>query len=237
MSKISDNLRYYLARSGLSQAELAARSGCSQGAINKILQGKSEKTRFLAEIAKALDVSADALAGIGAGVSAASIGAVPPVTVEGDAKPFDQNVQRATGPVRQVPLISSVTAGKLTEICDPYALGAYERLVMVHEDVSARAFALRIVGDSMLPEFREGDIIIVDPDVTPQPGDYVVAKNHSEEATFKRYRPRGMNESGKEYFELVPLNQDFPTLRSDFQNLVIIGVEVEHHSLRRNRKR
>ncbi len=150
---------------------------------------------------------------------------------------FDQNTQQVIGPARQVPLISNVAAGKLTEVCNPYALGAYERMVMVHEDVSGRAFALRIVGDSMLPEFREGDIIVVDPNVTPQPGDYVVAKNHSEEATFKRYRPRGKNESGQDYFELIPLNPDFPTLRSDFDHLVIIGVEVEHHSLRRNRRK
>jgi phage repressor protein C with HTH and peptisase S24 domain len=29
----------------------------------------------------------------------------------------------------------------------------------------------------MEPEFKEGDTIIVDPDLCPGPGDYVVAKN------------------------------------------------------------
>lgn len=225
MSKISENLRYYLARSGLSQAELAARAGCSQGAINKILLGKSEKTRFLADIARVLGISADALAGVSQGEHA-----------QGNPQTFDANVQTVVAAVRQVPLISSVAAGKLVEICNPYDLGGYERLVMVHEEVSGRAFALEIIGESMLPEFCNGDIIIIDPEVLPQPGDYVVARNHVQEATFKKYRPRGVNESGKEYFELVPLNPDYPTLRSDLQNLIIIGVEVEHHRLRRNRK-
>lgn len=37
-------------------------------------------------------------------------------------------------------------------------------------------FALKVRGKSMEPEFKEGDTIIVDPDLCPCPWDYVVAK-------------------------------------------------------------
>ena len=38
------------------------------------------------------------------------------------------------------------------------------------------SFALRVLGDDMLPEFREGDIIIVEPDGALTDGCYVLAR-------------------------------------------------------------
>lgn len=38
------------------------------------------------------------------------------------------------------------------------------------------AFALRVLGDDMLPEFREGDIIIVEPDGALKDGCFVLAR-------------------------------------------------------------
>lgn len=122
----------------------------------------------------------------------------------------------------------------MTEAVDAYSLGDAAEWLLTDLELSPSAFALRIKGDSMLPEFREGDTVIIDPAVTPLPGDYVVAKNDDNEATFKKYRPRGLNEQGQPVFELVPLNEDYPSLRSDRSNLQIIGTMVEH---RRYRKR
>ena len=42
----------------------------------------------------------------------------------------------------------------------------------------------------------------------------MVAKNHQAEATFKKYRPRGIDADGKPIFELVPLNDDYATICS-----------------------
>lgn len=38
------------------------------------------------------------------------------------------------------------------------------------------SFALRVLGDDMLPEFREGDIIIVEPDGALKDGCFVLAR-------------------------------------------------------------
>lgn len=85
----------------------------------------------------------------------------------------------------------------------------------------------------MEPDFVEGDLILIDPELSPQPGDYVVAKNGEDEATFKKYRARGVTEDGKEIFELVPLNEDFAVRSSAKEKFNIIGVLVEHRRLMR----
>lgn len=148
-------------------------------------------------------------------------------------KAFDQNVSPAPIGVRQIPIISYVQAGMMTEAMDPFALGEGFELVQTDMDVSEGTFGLRIKGDSMLDEFKEGDVVIIDPAVQALPGDFVVAKNTEEEATFKKYRPRGTNERGEMIFELVPLNDDYPTLQSERDHLAVIGVMIEHRKYRR----
>lgn len=93
------------------------------------------------------------------------------------------------------------------------------------------AFGLRVEGDSMAPDFKAGDYVIVDPDAVVRPGDIVVAKLDREEAaTLKKYRSRGKDAAGHLVFELVPLNDDYPTLRVDATNPGrLIGPVIEHH--------
>jgi SOS-response transcriptional repressor LexA len=147
--------------------------------------------------------------------------------------PFDVNVEPATGIARAVPIVDWVQAGQLREMVDPYPPGAGDGVEYVDSSYGRYAVALRIKGDSMAPEFREGDVIIVDPAIVPSPGDFVVVRNGSHEATFKKFRPRGIDASGREVFELVPLNDDYPTMRSDTEPLLIVGTMVEHRKRRR----
>lgn len=130
--------------------------------------------------------------------------------------------------VKRVPLLSTVPAGNWREIVDEYMVGGAPDYDYSTKDLGEHGFALTVDGDSMLPDFRNGDVIFINPDMQPKPGCFVVARNHKLEATFKRYRPRGMNDKGEDYFELVPLNEDYPTLRSDQMAIEIIGVVVEH---------
>jgi SOS-response transcriptional repressor LexA len=133
---------------------------------------------------------------------------------------------------RGYPIISYVQAGSWREIVDSFPRGGADSYAMANNTYGPHTFALRIVGNSMEPEFRENDIVIIDPDVMPNPGDYVVARNHEEAATFKKYRPRGIVD-GREVFELVPLNEDYAVMRSDHQPIQIIGTMVEHTRFRR----
>ena len=66
-------------------------------------------------------------------------------------------------------------------------------------------FALQVLGDSMEPEFREGHIIIIEPDGAIQNGSYVFAVYEDE------YIFRQLVIDDKQYF-LKPLNVQYPTL-------------------------
>lgn len=143
------------------------------------------------------------------------------------------NVAPAQIGSKQIPLISYVRAGNWAGIVDPFQPNDAHDWLMTDLDVSDGAFALEIKGDSMLPEFNPGDRVIIDPAIRPQPGDYVVAKNGEEEATFKKYRLRSINEQGAEVFELVPLNPDYPSIRSDEVPIKIVGTMVEVRKYRR----
>lgn len=143
------------------------------------------------------------------------------------------NVSAAQLGTKQIPLISYVSAGAWTGAVDAFQPNDAHDWLVTDLDLSEGAFALEIKGDSMQPEFKPGDRVIIDPEIAPQPGDFVVAKNGDDEALFKKYRPRSMDASGNVVFELVPLNDDYPTMRSDAVPIRVIGTMVEHRKYRR----
>lgn len=130
-----------------------------------------------------------------------------------------------------VPVISYIQAGAWTEHT---AYRSGDRHVSTDMPVSTDAFALEITGPSMLPRFRPGDIVIIDPQLDPEPGDFVAAKlQDEEETTFKEYRIKSHN---PKVIELHALSEahGFHVL-SDERPGRIIGPMVEHHSYRRSK--
>ncbi|MEF3066331.1 LexA family protein [Pandoraea apista] len=160
---------------------------------------------------------------------------VEPVWLRDGTGPMEGavNVRPAEVGKRRIPLISTVQAGLMHETVTPYPTGGAFEYLLTDLDLSDSAFALEIEGRSMEPDFREGDRIIVDPAVRPVPGDFVVAANGRDEATFKTYRPRGVSATGLELFDLVPLNRDYPTISSEIEAVRVVGVMVEHRRYRR----
>ena len=96
------------------------------------------------------------------------------------------------------------------------------------DSASPHAFFVQLEDNSMAPEIREGDRVLIDPTLPPRPGDCVLATDSRQQAILRKYRVRGMDKAGAEIFELVPLNEDHPTLRSDEQMLQLRGTGVEH---------
>lgn len=215
----------------MTQIELAAKSGLKQSTISDLEVGKSQGTTNIASLAAALGVSALWLETGKGGMHAGAQEAPTETTV-----PFDENVRPAPIGARPIPVISSIQAGALRDMETPYPLGSGYAVEYTDDDKLSRwAFGLDVEGLSMMPTFQPGDRLIVDPELSPNPGDYVVARNGSDQATFKKYRPRGIDANGEMIFELVPLNEDYPTLRSDTEHLVVIGVVTEYKKkLRRN---
>lgn len=216
MTTLQKRMAILMAQSGLSVGEVADIAGVSSSAVSQWKDGptKSIKTGPATRLEAATGFQARWLA-----------------TGEGPMRGANNVAPASMGTIR-IPLISYVQAGMWTEVSDPYQPGDASDWLQTDLKLSDSAFALEIEGDSMLPEFRPGDRIIIDPALSPRPGDYVVAKNGEEEATFKKYRPRGINANGDMVFELVPLNDDYPTLNSDMVPIRIIGVMVEHRKYR-----
>lgn len=172
-------------------------------------------------------------------VSFAEILKVNPVWLAtGDGNMFGSKADKNVHPLsdfesRIIPVINKIPAGGAKTIIDDYATGSGMDEIATDLDVGPFAFALVLDGESMMPEFNSGDKVIIDPDIKPRPGDFVAFKCNGDGSTFKKYRPRGFDDFGNEIFELVPLNPDYPTLRSDQIECEIIGTMVEHRRYRR----
>ncbi|MFR9700876.1 LexA family protein [Aeromonas sanarellii] len=224
METINDRISARRRAQKMSQDELAKRIGITRVSISKWESGLNQpKGRYLNDLAAALGVTVDWL-----------------LTGDGEARgqpapeamPGYHNVEPAVIPHgRQVPVLSYVQAGHWREICEQAtAFDGSLEFVTVGVEISPCGFGLWVRGNSMEPQFKEGDLLIVDPDEAPKAGDFVIAKNGSDEATFKKYRARGEYDNGQPRFELVPLNEDHETLSTDQTPITIIGVVVEHRS-------
>jgi SOS-response transcriptional repressor LexA len=213
------------AKNGGNQSEMARHIGVSPQAVQKWLAGLAEpRGRNLEMAADYLGVTPAALK---FGVSPETNASLSSTHVQRN-RSFDENVVPAAPALRPIPVISSVQAGALRDMDSPYPPGAGYAYEYTDQDLSKWAFALDVEGLSMMPEFRPGDRIIIEPEIAPNPGDFVVARNGTDQATFKKYRPRGIDATGNMVFELVPLNDDYATLRSDTEHLTVIGVMTEH---------
>lgn len=102
-----------------------------------------------------------------------------------------------------VPLISWVQAGNFAEAIDQLQPGQGDRIETTIP-IKAHTYALRVTGDSMEPDFPDGCIIIVEPEMEPCHGDYVIVKNGHNEATFKQ-----LIQDGADLY-LKPMNPRYP---------------------------
>ena len=86
-------------------------------------------------------------------------------------------------------------------------------------------YALRVMGDSMAPEFWDGCIIIVEPRLSVQNGQYAVV-DYAGETTFRQY----VEESGRRF--LKPLNDAYEAVEINGQ-FAVRGVVVQRAGTRR----
>ena len=210
MNNLATNIAKLLKSKGMTQAQLADKADIDTATVNRVMKGTSPLVaESLSRMAKALGVTVGQL-----------------IDPEG-------NVAPATLGLKKIPVWDHIQAGRFAGVAPNLRDEEMQDFLLTDEKYSDHTFALKIRGDSMEPEFREGDRVVIDPEVRARPGDFVVAKDAKGEATFKQYRPRGFNEKGQDYFELVPLNDVYPHMRSDVQPIKIVGTMVEHRKYRR----
>ncbi len=144
----------------------------------------------------------------------------------------ESNVVEASEGNRWIPILGFVEAGEFAQF-GPAGGDDYEDSILTDLEPSPNSFAMRIHGRSMEPDFREGDLVLIDPGVDPRAEDFVVAYDDRGDGSFKQYRDVGLNERGEHVFELVSLNPAYPSWRSDRKKISIRGTMIEHRRLRR----
>lgn len=103
------------------------------------------------------------------------------------------------------------------------------------EQASDRAIGVVVEEEDMMDIIGPGDHVFLDPELEPQPGDYVLAELDDEKkVVFRKYRPRQRDRAGVLVVELAPLNEDYPTYVIDSKHSGrVLGVMVEHRKYRR----
>lgn len=105
----------------------------------------------------------------------------------------------------RVPIVSWASAGHWKEVPDIIP----EEWIEVDVD-RPNLFALRVQGDSMEPEFKQGEIIVVDADAAWDSGDFVLVRNEGE-VTFKqikKYRDVWVLRSLNPNYQDIEMTQD-----------------------------
>jgi|GEM_PF-684047 len=190
---------------GLSFADLAKLTRYNAGVLQAVEEGQGQASEKMIEaICRALHLEKDALMSgsdepVVREATNGTYGAKPPVV----AAP-------GVGTPRYVPLISMAQAGTLSG--NNFTDGGYTHEGALAFDVTDhRAFALTIRGDSMAPQYTEGDVAVVYPSWTPRSGDLVIARLTEAaggDVLFKIYTPR---DSGRRVM-LTSYNAAYPAM-------------------------
>lgn len=137
-------------------------------------------------------------------------------------------VERVDLPM-EIPLINKVTAGypgSFTDLGYPARVAdEYVRAPDVHDP---DAFAARVVGDSMEPMYREGDIVVFSPSKTVESGmDCFVRLEPDHETTFKRVYFEE-DDDGREVIRIQPMNSAYGPMVVDRERVagLYAGVSV-----------
>lgn len=132
----------------------------------------------------------------------------------------------------QVPVINSVAAGYPRHFTDlDYPARIAQEYLSCPDVSDPQAFAARVVGDSMSPDYQEGDLIVFSPDQPTEDGsDCFVRLEPDHETTFKRVFFEGQD---ARTIRLVPLNDRYPVRRVDREQ--VAGLYAAVYVMRRVR--
>lgn len=221
MSTLAERVKLARDRLNLSQQDVADATGMSQPSYYKIEKGLTKRTTYINELAKVLETNVDWL-----------------MYGEGDDKPKpsrddlmrkirdienrdtanDNAIPKGTTSVKMssessmVPILSWVAAGSWSSVeavTFEDAIGEAPRPA----NLSKFGFALRVQGQSMMPEFKPSEIIYVEPQTgffALKDSDLVIVQcNDDKEATFKQLI---LGETSDDMY-LKPLNPNWPEQR------------------------
>jgi SOS-response transcriptional repressor LexA len=211
----ADRLFRWLDEQRVSPSEFARKLGTTPQVLNNWkTRGRVPGDRLF-DVAKAMGRSAKWLKD---GEDEVRIITSHPLTVVKQDEPRGEYLLEGPEIRGSVPLISWARAGDFVSVVDNYQPGDAEEWIETDVPIRRHTFALRVQGDSMEPEFRDGTNIIVEPEMAYEPGDFVVVRaNGDTECTFKQ-----LVKDGNDWF-LKPINPRYP-VKPLPHDAVIVGV-------------
>lgn len=188
-------------RANMSASGLARNSGLDPTSFNPSKRFTSEgrerwpSTESIAKILKATGTSISDFMEI--------------IEIKPKKSEYPSGLYKQTASQHSVPLIGFAQAGVGGFFDDGgFPVGQGWDEIAPPTGASENAYALKVSGDSMMPLYREGDIIIVDPTAQVRKGDRVVAKTREGEVLAKTLERRTSS-----VVELQSINPDHDTLR------------------------
>jgi SOS-response transcriptional repressor LexA len=215
---LSERIRTARKQADLTQKELADRVGISQTAIHKLEAGRSISSRRTVAIALTCGVDPIWL-DTGRG-EMSLIGSTPGMSQADLAEAAGKGELYRAPLFARLPLISLEDASQsCEEPIESFHPTAVAWLPVAPRS-SDRTFALNVPDDSMEPEFREGEMILVDPTLPGKHNQFVIARMEGDSlAMFKQLTVVG----NRTY--LKPLNSRYPLI--DVQGAIkVCGVVV-----------
>ena len=171
---LADRLRKVIDDSGFSKAAIARTCEVSPQALTGWLNTGRIAKESLAAIASKTNVDLDWL------ITGDGVSAKPAFSV------VENNLSPAPIMGGMAPLISWVQAGAFSECC--VELDEDTEYYPRPANSSDQTFVLRVVGESMIDEYKPGTLIFVDPERGAVSGDDVIAvMDDTGEATLKRF--------------------------------------------------
>jgi SOS-response transcriptional repressor LexA len=229
MDKFSELLERQRKKLGLNFKKIADEVGVSSVYISQILRGQRvPKDNILVKLSEVLALDPSHV------LRTAHYAKAPEAArkyLEGQQlaslEKFDNVEPYPLGRGQRIPVLGWVQAGKFapSETADLSPLSPDD---YIYSDILGRnLFALKVENDSMEPLFREGDIIIINPNIKAKNGDYVIARLKNQgEVTFKKLIMKDKK------IALRPLNTKYDDIiLNETEEFEIIGKVVERKTI------
>ncbi len=254
--RVNERIRHERLAAGITQSELATAIGCSKSHLSLMEAGhRTASSDWVSRIEQALEIDDRRLSSlmqweqtppelrqrVQAGTAlverfrtAARRGESLDALLErGELQQLvEENAANVVAPIvldHRIPVINKVAAGYPREFTDlDYPATVADDYIACPDVQDPDAFAARVVGDSMAPEYTEGEVVVFSPALpTPSGSDCFVRLLPDNETTFKRI----YIEDDRRTIRLQPLNSVYPPRLVDRED--IGGMYAAAYVLRR----
>lgn len=231
-NSFAERLKYKMDQQGLSIVDLTELTGISYEMIRRYTIGSAKpRDEKVVMLADALSTTAGYL---DYGVET---GSVPAQAAIDHSAPISDAIIRVGGSsspsprgsitsLRYVPVLTLAQAHlfhktqkvTIADSFDP-VMGAF---------YNDNVYWIMVEDDSMIPEFKRRDHVLIDSDLQAMPSDFVLACVDEDHLVLRRWRPRGFDETtGKPYEQLLSEHEDYPIIDSRYIPFEVCGVAIE----------